>query len=893
MKRLPLYPKFPDAPLSLAATLPQNPGCELCVLSKSTPSGQRCLSAEGVAGDILVVGEYPVEMERRMGRGFLSPPNKMLRDMLDRVAPGRKVVFANALGCSVPHTAEVGEAEATACRPYLADVLAEAKPQVILLLGPVAAMSVLGRSYQPLSVRKGYGWLRRSDGVLVPAFLLIQPREASRNPLMARALEEDLAWALNNPALQKAHFDAVCEVVETGADADEAFEHLMAQSEFLGTDVEASGMMHEDDYQIECLSISSGERTFVYPRQAFARPEIRYPLGLVLEGGQHTSWNGQYDWCGIAADPILREFRLNLQSDARIKRKLYEADARAKLEIAAELVGMGGHKEENHVVVEAICAELRTFAMSHLLTPTGKTRKWGGAKWFMAKEIPPQWVEWLNAEIAPEKFAHRFVPAEIEWRYNALDALSTWHLERWAMDKILNWEDGGLLAIWEEVSKPAMWAYNRMRLNGFPIDRQMLQTFRIWLEGEMAVSLKKIHGHKAGLNPLSNPQVVALMTELGLKTKRKTDSGKISASKEVLDELKDKSPVIGQISHYRTLQKIHGTYAVGLDPWIRSDGKVHASFLQDGTETGRPSSADPNLFNIAKGKDEASKEVATMLRGCFVAPPGWTIIEADSKQIEIRAAADLSGDPEMLAPIVAGADFHMNSAKKFAVAQGKDPEAVTDMDRDNAKTSVFAALYEIPCELGFMLSMRLKIPREDGGRLGGAMFKSFAQLRAWMDGQYADAHRTGRARTIWRGAPGRSRPLWGMGFNPATLKALETALEGERGSRSSGPSRYDKGAARSTYNGPSQGTAVDIIGSMLWRAQVWLDKNTRGGMLILQVYDSIMLLVRDEEVAKTVKFLQLLMTDQLEEKMGYTRFAPLGVDVKTGKAWSKMEKWKG
>lgn len=304
---------------------------------------------------------------------------------------------------------------------------------------------------------------------------------------------------------------------------------------------------------------------------------------------------------------------------------------------------------------------------------------------------------------------------------------------------------------------------------------------------------------------------------------------------------------------------------------------------------------DPNFFNRLKGRDEESRILGNMLRACHRAPPGWSIIEADEGQIEIRMAANLSRDPAMIAMLNSGVDFHMQSATRFAPVMGKDISKMSkeelDLFRDVCKQTAFAAIYEIPAELGFMLAMRLKVTKKVGSELGDAMFKTYLGLRAWMDGAYADAWKFGHSITRWRGRSARARPLWGMGFNLPTLTELEAALAGEKQNRAFGKdSKFDKTAARSPYNSECQGSSVDIITSMLWKVQCWLDANTDGGQFLLQIYDSIMVLVRDEEVEKTLDFLIPLMKDELEPRVGYMDGVPLAVDVKVGKSWDSLVK---
>lgn len=890
--RLPIFPETPLPAVQQATPRARNTSCQLCPLYQYTPAGERCIPADGDVGDVLVVGSSPTEYERRLGRPMASASGQWLRKVFEEQYPDRKVVYTNALGCRLhKDDFDTGEAIA-ACRPYVAQDILEADPRVIVLLGSLAGESILGRGFQPLSVRKGYGWFFR-DGEARPVFLLQNPAAIVGNRLLQRAFLEDLQAALvasPSPELLKSEYT----IVEDAETALRAAEHL-AGAPYVATDVETSGMMHEDDFRIECVAVSSGEHTYVWSRRGIENAECREHLLFVLSTLDHTSWNGQYDWTSFACDPLFagRDSHgrptspMRLMSDARIKRKLLEADAKADLATAAELIGMGGHKEEAHTLVDAISNEIHKYHLATKLTPTGKVRKPPQLTHLepelVSRNVWHAWFTYLDQGFEPVKFAYRFMPLDILHRYCARDALTTWHLEAWANDQIIL--DEGLATIWDEVSQKSMWAYCAMRLNGMPLDAGALKLFQQFLETETQKVRASIDGYCKDLNPMSPKQVGAYLQTVGIVPHRKTDSGAPSYSDESLEEYKDKHPMVDLILHYRELQKQLGTYAIGLSGYIRRDGRVHPSILSDGTETGRPSSADPNLFNISKGRTERKKQLADMLRASFICPPGWTFIEVDSGQIEIRGAAHLSGDQAMHEMLTSGTDFHMASAKRFATAQGKDPESVTDLDRDAAKTSNFAAVYEIPAQLGFMLSNRLGLDKKVGQQLADAMFKSYTGLRAWMDAKYAEAWETGIARTQWKGRPARKRPLWGMGRNPPTLKLLEAALVADRG-RGSAKTLYDLNAARSTYNGPNQGGAVDVIASHLWETHQWLAANTNGGQLILQVYDSIMVMVRDEDVDKTLEFLLRVMVEPL---FGDT---PLTADAKVGKTWGSMKKVK-
>jgi uracil-DNA glycosylase family 4 len=868
----------------------------------------------------LVVGEYPGEFERRLGRPLADNAGQSLRAIFESVAPGRDVVYSLSLGCKPTFKRKPdGElvpdqdipACVDACRPYMHQDIVDSDAKVIFLVGPLAGLSVLGETYRALSVRTGYGWFY-NDGPK-PVFFLPDPSYALSNRLIRMALEQDIATALQSPPSARL-LDAQYTVVTTLEAARNALLECR-KAPYIATDVETSGMMFEDDFRIECVATSTEDHVWVWPREYWFAyqgddydipPDMPHPYMQQILSLPQTSWNGQYDYTAFQCDPEARygygyhdarvgagsrsalykteHGSMNLQSDARIKRKLLEADAAADLGTSANLIGMGGHKQEAHTVLAAICDELRKYRMSFQTTPTGKTRKPPTLTYIQPAALDTatwnKWFEYLDAGFDEEKFAYRFMPKDILWRYCARDAFTTWHLEDWCNSRLIL--DPGMCLLWEEVSKPAMWAYCEMRMNGMPLDKGGLQLFAQYLETELKQVQAKIDGYKPGLNPGSSPQVGAYLSTLGIVPKKKTSSGKPSYSDDALEDFKKKHPIVDLILQHRELTKQLGTYAIGYGHFVRSDGYVHPSYLADGTESGRASSQDPNLFNVSKGRTERKKKLADKLRACFSCSPGWEIVEVDAGQIEIRGAAHLSGDPAMHEMLTAGTDFHMASAKKFAVAVGKDPEKVTDLDRENAKTSNFAAIYEIPSELGGMLAGRLGIPNKDGEALAVSMFQTYTRLRAWMEEQYSAAWSAGYSRTSWKGESARRRPLWGLGRNPSTLSDLEKGIKKDRENRK----RYDLNAARSTYNGPVQGSSVDVIASHLWETVLWLRANTDGGKLILQVYDSIMVMVRTEDVEKTVQFLKTAMTQPL---FGNT---PLTADAKRGPSWGNMQKVK-
>ena len=1123
MIKLPLYPELPKRPIQEVEPLDRNADCARCSLYQVNPAGSRCIAANGQLGDILVIGDSPTELERKTGLAFTSSTGKQLRKLLGELAPGRNVVYTYALGCKPGRDTDFDQA-VSMCRPYLAKVIEECNPKIILLVGSLAGSSVLDLGYNWQDIRNGFAWLHRDTGS-IPVYMLPTLSQGYRNHLVMKALREDLrkalVWGPHNT--YRLALTASYAIIDDARGAEQAYAELKSAGLVVATDVETSGMMFEPDFRIECLAVANRDFAYVFSRRCLEDSDSILWLRRILQELDHTSWNGQYDLCAIECERLLhpngRDLKrplLNLQSDARLKRKIGDSEAAGDLATCANLVGMGGHKDEQHGALEAICGELRALALATTLTPTGRTRKAPRCLSVDPTQVPKQWLRWLNDGYSPHKFAHRFVPKHIEHRYVALDAYSTVLLEELCTANLLDQEDEGQITIWEEVTKPSMYAWARAKLNGFPTDKGAVQLFSDYLKSEAGLCLKKIHAYKPDLNPRSSQQVGKFLNDLGLKSKRKTDSNEQSWSKDVLEGMKDKHPIIPLLLRYKLLTHTDTNFAGGMLSDIRSDGRVHPSYLQDGTASGRPSCiakgtpieivrdvskqplgtpiedvkvgdyayafdddlklvirkvtavipngvkkvlrlhwqgsghqhkgyldltadhlvrrtdgtyvradnlhvgervmalhrgvkgrhgygrlwptgggeirdhrlvysetiggnpehvhhkngnkldnrpenleglthkdhtshhaktrspealakmgntihqkwvnnreemmkihprdgsnngrylgltkewilteltrfggatvkmarahgldyatlqkymkehsidrrefkklckqrnheivrieelsesvevydltiddvhnfiaseicvhncTDPNFFNRLKGRDAQSRELGNMLRSCHKAPTGWSIIEADMGQIEIRLAAYLSQDAAMIAMLNSGVDFHTRSAELFAPYMGKDLSKMTqeekDIFRENCKTSNFAAIYEIPSQLGFMLSKRLGIDKGPANDLGRAMFKTYTGLRRFMDTSYAEAYANGYTRTHWKGKPARKRPMIGMGKNPPTLSDLEKELRFNRGDdqgtdedspESSGG--LDVTAARGTYNTDVQG----------------------------------------------------------------------------------------
>lgn len=1158
--------------------------CQDCEFHKSATTV--CIRPEGTPGGLLVISDYPGQVEDQYGRPMVGPAGQWMRGILSKHWQGPWAI-TNALSC-IPD-GDVKEDHVSACRKHVIKTLEDVQPTLILLMGPWAGLSIFGEKYKPLSSREGYGWwCNPATGKMVPVVMLPNPAAAVRNTIIMRAFEQDFLKAIKRfqsggfvPPDQSLYVELV-----DHTNVQQAVDHFYDVADYVGFDTETSGQMYTDNFRIESIVLwgvvkGKPSRGYLWDREQIEDPllckELQYILAEPSIG--KCGFNAKYDIQAVLNEPLLGSFR-GFHSDARLKRKLLAADADGSLAACAHLVGIVGHKREAEEIVSCICAELNKLASyrENARTPGAKPKKLPVFKYITPFDVPDSTTDALTAGHEPEVFAYRYIPRDIRRRYNALDVLSTILVEEWADAAI---GQGQFRPVWEEITKPATIAMVEMERRGIMVDQAKMQAFSMLLDHKIKQERAKLESFKPGLNPNSPIQIANVITELGLKVKGKTKTGKMSTNEQALEALKGKHPFIDALLEFRRLDKLKSTYADGYQLFIRN-GRIHTSYLLDGTEcmpagelvltdrgyiqvekvkvgdqvlthegrpkrvtatsvhepspiyevgldnglalrttanhpyrvgdswvpaagleigdvvavhsdaeqwapikgwpgyivsswgrvhsliseadiapqirtsqghlkvtfkqngvrkrgpdfkdfqvhrlvleafgskpengqetlhangiawdntisnlscgsskdnsadqrrhgtvmhryqlrpemklteadvaeirshkrplrggrpkittavsdqflaekynvtremirdirtgkkwqpvepaegkrakfhtaqvvsikvlpdaptygltveddashvtggivthnTGRPSSSNPNMSVLPRPKDAEGNTEGQLLRDCFIAPPDYVLLEVDRKQIEIYMAAWLSQDPVMMGILMQpDADFHLAAAKLFSkVAWGIEPDQVTDEHRQTAKTTNFAALYELPDKLGWMLSKRLKCSTEQGNAIADALFGNFKRLRQWMGEQLAFARQHGYAETQWNGKPARRRMLWNIGD-------ITTAGEGAR-----------ENAERSSWNGPDQGTSADFTTADLLPAMRALQMAGLRAYPILTIYDSIIFEVHKDDLDETREIVGQVMTRHQLQPL------KLGVDMKAGPTLGSLSK---
>jgi uracil-DNA glycosylase family 4 len=838
MRHLPLYPEPPRAPVDLLDGDALDRSCTRC--SWSAGPGRACLPPDGRPGGLLVVGDVPTQ---GANRPFVSKTGSFVRSIVEKHWTSKPVVYDYAIKCAVGKGGNAKNAPIEECRTYMTRVLQDAQPERVIALGPWAIASLLGRNVDVESVRSGYGWVLGD----VPVFLFGSPAIACENNFLRPRYERDLKHALTRPRPRPTHLDNVVHVVETEADALLAEELLEVHDELL-FDVETAGIPHAPDFTVLCAGLAPVDdlesECWVWSSAALVDPGAHVVLARLLTTKKIAGSNVKYDL--IAAALRLDAPSIHVSFDTQLLRKLLEPTCKGRLEYAAELVGMGGHKEE------ADGANKRAIAAAR--------RK----KWRPGDVSHDHWcVQAIrNGAARPLQYAYGLLPDNVLWRYNARDitsaAAATVHLRKRAQEKQPHeWK------CWTDIYQPAVASFARIERVGIAADRRSFEAFsahlRVGLD-ELAQQFKAYDRPDQPFNPNSTAQVANLLFKrLGLPMGEISDKGNPTTNKEALEGLRGMHPVVDQITEHRRLEKLDNTYGAGLIVHIRPDGRIHPTFRLDGAETGRISSEDPNSQNQPRADSEEGK----MLRDCFIAAPGKILIELDQSQIELRVAAGMSGDELMIEIFRSGIDYHLRTAQMISqVAWSIAPELVTDVHRTGAKSVNFGLLYG-KTDAG--LAAQLGCSLEQAARIRKAILGKFKKLDALIKKLLYHVRQKGWVEVPWINGAAHRRPLYDAG----------------------GHDKWKRNTAENgSINTPVQGRAAWYTIAAIPAIHAWLDASGVDAEIVNTVHDSIMLEVDEDQVDTVVENCSAIMTSF--DCWG----VPLVVDVKAGTRWGSMRKMK-
>lgn len=614
MKFLPLFPTgLPPATIDKSGPLRRNPHCGRCSLSERAI--KRCLPPVGEKGGLLLVAGSPDKQSNATGISFSSGGGRYAVGVAKKFWSG-PLAGTYAAACHAGELA-VEEKHLAKCRPYLRSFIDEIAPTRIVLLGGAAIRGVLGRYVHARSARCGFSWVT-VDGRKVPVILLMNPDHPDQGGELdgrfaKAAFESDMQWACtvsDDFLRERREFieSSVYSVVSDEATALEAEEILRNEAKRLGRpvtwDVETRGKMFDSDFRIisAALGIAGTNISFVWDREALAKGSAASDALVRLLKDPDLCWveQGSYDelaaMCYFGA-PIAGERR-----DVRLVRKALDCAVKAAdLDTLSELVGTGGYKADFE---------------AHLKNAREKVKKWNPAQGMLFDECPDPTARqrlWDLSRLEDKKifdeyeksYLYALVPSDVLPLYNARDQITTGLLHEELWPKLQ--ADPGLVLLWNEVTGPASRSYTWAEYWGAPMSRGAIRAVIQESKSAKAALEPQLRAHLtpqfAKVSFSSDEQVAGFLftpTELGglgLPVVKKTDTGAPSVDAEALETLyaQFNHPFIELFSAYVS-QDTDRKKVEEFERFLREDGRMHPTYLLDGTETGRPSCVAKGTF---------------------------------------------------------------------------------------------------------------------------------------------------------------------------------------------------------------------------------------------------------------------------------------------------------
>ncbi len=446
-----------------------------------------------------------------------------------------------------------------------------------------------------------------------------------------------------------------------------------------------------------------------------------------------------------------------------------------------------------------------------------------------------------QSEYPVSKLATNYLGMTVDDGDAAACAGALWHLSSVLQQELKQQE---MAELYEEIEFPLCSVLYRMEKEGIAIDRDQLESFGRMLSQRIADCESIIFTYaQENININSPKQLGELLFEkLGLPPVKKTKTG-YSTNADVLEKLKSKHPIVPAIMDYRMLSKLKSTYADGLLKVIDEDGRIHTTFQNLVTATGRLSSSEPNLQNIPVRTDLGAE-----IRKMFVPKPGNVLVDADYSQIELRVLAHIADDKTMQEAFLSGLDIHTATASQVF---GVPAENVTPLQRRNAKAVNFGIVYGIS---EFSLAEDIGVSRYEAKDYIESYLANYHGVRNYMKQVVINARDTGYTTTLY----GRRRSI-------PELKSSNFNIR--------------QGAERIALNTPIQGTAADIMKLAMIKVDKALKENYPEAKLLLQVHDELIVECPEAIAPKVAEIVSQAMTQVAELKV------PLIAEAKWGESW--------
>ncbi len=534
----------------------------------------------------------------------------------------------------------------------------------------------------------------------------------------------------------------------------------------------------------------------------------------------------------LAGDMVSKETALEQLSRIFFNKEITLVMHNGKFDL--EVLISNGLKDSNEIF--PTCTVYDTMVAAWLLQPERESFK---LESLAEKKLGLKGIEFSS--IVPKGSTFMDVPLETACDYAAEDAdftLQVWHFFKPLLEK------SGLIKLFTELETPVLPILTQMEIEGIRIEKQKLFDYSKELEKEIADVEKSIYdlvGHEFNIASTKQLQEI-LFTELKLPTGKKTKTG-YSTDTNVLQDLAALHPVPKKILDYRTMAKLKSTYVDALPILADKNDRIHTSFMQTGTATGRLSSRDPNLQNIPI-RDESGRRI----RSAFISPERRMLVTADYAQIELVILAHLSQDESLCKAFIAGTDVHRATA---ALIFNVSEDEVTAEQRRTAKTINFGVMYGMSA---FRLSNELGIPRSTASEFIESYFATYSGIQKFMHSTIEKVEQTGYVETIM----GRRRYI-------PTIRSKNKMEKA--------------GAERIAINTPIQGSAADIVKTAMLSVYKALAEDIPSAKMLLQVHDE--LIIECDE--KDTQAVENLIRKEMEKAV--TLSVPLRVSVESAKSW--------
>ncbi len=538
----------------------------------------------------------------------------------------------------------------------------------------------------------------------------------------------------------------------------------------------------------------------------------------------------------LTGQGITSEFLIDAWQNAKVSRRI-SSDLKAELQYCQSAGPIGTEEEWNHYL-DMRKEYMDTGIAAYLLNPLkGEYPYEDIASEYLGMMLPSK------AELFGKKSFEQVLEED---ENTAAKPLCYEVYTAWKASEILEKElkDQGMWELYQNIEMPLVFVLSDMEKQGISIDAQALKEYGSRLAESISVLEHQIY-EKAGeqFNINSPKQLgVILFEKLQLPNAKKTKTG-YSTSAEVLEKLAPEYPIVSDILSYRQLTKLKSTYADGLANCISDDGKIHTTFNQTITATGRLSSTEPNLQNIPI-RIELGKEI----RRVFHPEKEFLFVDSDYSQIELRVLASMSGDRQLIDAYRQHSDIHRITASQvFHVPF----DEVTPLQRRNAKAVNFGIVYGIS---SFGLSQDLSISRKEASEYIDRYFATYPKIKEFLDQTVKDAKEKGYTTTLF----GRRRPVPELSSSNFMQRSF-----GER----------------VAMNSPIQGTAADIIKIAMIRVHDRLMKENCRSRLLLQVHDELLVETYKEEKEQVEK----ILAEEMQQAADLA--VCLEIDTESGENW--------